>query len=196
MIFLKIFETFVQFYSQYFVDGNRVYFSAKGTSKTASHRDDSKFDRRNSKIRTCACLHSNKSVPNLKARGSSCCLINTYSSEQICAPKKKKLHGLSPRANYTDRATAACRRSDCFAHKGCHVVSVTDPYGRIHDFLDRSRYFSIKQLLSCTHEAEWTPFQTHYFFFGSAGNRTLVSGSVARTLTTRPQRRSRLLITH
>jgi hypothetical protein len=24
-----------------------------------------------------------------------------------------KLHGLSPRVNYTDRATAACRRSDC-----------------------------------------------------------------------------------
>jgi hypothetical protein len=27
--------------------------------------------------------------------------------------KKPKLHGLSPRANYTDRATAACRRSNC-----------------------------------------------------------------------------------
>jgi hypothetical protein len=26
---------------------------------------------------------------------------------------KNKLHGLSLRANYTDRATAACRRSDC-----------------------------------------------------------------------------------
>jgi hypothetical protein len=26
---------------------------------------------------------------------------------------KTKLHGLSPRANYTDRATAACRRSYC-----------------------------------------------------------------------------------
>jgi hypothetical protein len=26
---------------------------------------------------------------------------------------KTKLHGLSPRANYTDRATAACRRCDC-----------------------------------------------------------------------------------
>jgi hypothetical protein len=26
---------------------------------------------------------------------------------------KEKLHGLSPRANYTDRATAACRQSDC-----------------------------------------------------------------------------------
>jgi hypothetical protein len=60
--------------------------------------------------------------------------------------KKKKLNGLSPRANYTDRATAACRRSECqlFADRGCHVVSVTDPYGRILGFLDRSRYFSIK----------------------------------------------------
>jgi hypothetical protein len=26
---------------------------------------------------------------------------------------KKILHGLSPRANYTDRATTTCRRSDC-----------------------------------------------------------------------------------
>jgi hypothetical protein len=26
---------------------------------------------------------------------------------------KTKLRGLSPRANYTDRATADCRRSDC-----------------------------------------------------------------------------------
>jgi hypothetical protein len=26
---------------------------------------------------------------------------------------KTKLHGLSPQANYTDRATAACRRSEC-----------------------------------------------------------------------------------
>jgi hypothetical protein len=27
--------------------------------------------------------------------------------------QKNKLHGMSPRANYTDRAIAACRRSDC-----------------------------------------------------------------------------------
>jgi hypothetical protein len=31
-----------------------------------------------------------------------------------------------------------------FADKGCHVVSVTGPYGSILGFLDRSRYFSIK----------------------------------------------------
>jgi hypothetical protein len=52
-----------------------------------------------------------------------------------------------------------------FCGLGCNVVSVTDPYGRILSFLDKSRYFSIKLLLGCTHEAEWTPFQTHYFFF-------------------------------
>jgi hypothetical protein len=49
---------------------------------------------------------------------------------------EENLHGLSPQANYTDRETAADR--------GCHVVSVTDPHGRILCFLDKSRYFSIK----------------------------------------------------
>jgi hypothetical protein len=60
--------------------------------------------------------------------------------------KLTKLHSLSPRANYTDRATAAWRRSDfqLFADRGCHMVSVTDPYSRILGFLDRNRYFSIK----------------------------------------------------
>jgi hypothetical protein len=29
-----------------------------------------------------------------------------------------------------------------FANRGCHVVSVTDPYGRILGFLDRNPYFS------------------------------------------------------
>jgi hypothetical protein len=43
---------------------------------------------------------------------------------------KTKLHGLSPRANYRDRATAACRRSDCqlFADRWCHVVSSLQIY--------------------------------------------------------------------
>jgi hypothetical protein len=35
---------------------------------------------------------------------------------------------MSPRANYTDRVTAACWRSvsQLFADRGCHVVSVTE----------------------------------------------------------------------
>jgi hypothetical protein len=37
-----------------------------------------------------------------------------------------------------------------FADRGCHVVNVTDPYGRILGFLDLSRYFSLKKLLNYT----------------------------------------------
>jgi hypothetical protein len=38
------------------------------------------------------------------------CIIQVIHSLQST---KKKLHRLSPRPNYTDRATAACRRNDC-----------------------------------------------------------------------------------
>jgi hypothetical protein len=53
------------------------------------------------------------------------------------------LRGLSPQANCTYRATAACRQSYCqlFSGRGCHVVGVTHPYDRNLDCLDRSRYF-------------------------------------------------------
>jgi CBS-domain-containing membrane protein len=82
--------------------------------------------------------------------------------------QRNKFRGLSPRANYTDShdilyirtttnkqipwpesASELCRPSDrrlsaklvpTFADGGCHMVSVTDPYGRILGFLDRSRY--------------------------------------------------------
>jgi hypothetical protein len=47
------------------------------------------------------------------------------------------------------------------------MVSTADPYGRI---------------LDCTHEAEWTPFQTHYFSENvvALGIETETSGLVAR----------------
>jgi hypothetical protein len=69
--------------------------------------------------------------------GGTCCLHlqGSYLYET-------KLLGLSPRANYTDRATAATVGEISAKFWGwCHVVSVTDPYGSILDFLDRSRYF-------------------------------------------------------
>jgi hypothetical protein len=61
-----------------------------------------------------------------------------------------------------------------FEDRGCHVVSVTDPYGRILDCLDRSRYF----LLS----SSWVdpvPDSLLVRKPGSAWNRTRTSGSVA-----------------
>jgi hypothetical protein len=56
---------------------------------------------------------------------------------------KNELRGLSPQANYTDRAIAACRRNlaPTFADRGCRVVRTTNPQGFNFDFLDRSRYF-------------------------------------------------------
>jgi hypothetical protein len=45
------------------------------------------------------------------------------------------------------------------------MVSVTDPYGRTLNFIDRSRYFSIKQLLSCTHEGVSGPRSRPTIFF-------------------------------
>jgi hypothetical protein len=50
-----------------------------------------------------------------------------------------------------------------FEDKECQVVSVTDPYGRTSVFQTGAATFSLKYLLNYTHEAEWTPFQTHYF---------------------------------
>jgi hypothetical protein len=51
---------------------------------------------------------------------------------------------------WPESATKLYQPSDCrlsaklvptFADRGCHMVSVTDPYGRILGFLDRSRYY-------------------------------------------------------
>jgi hypothetical protein len=75
-----------------------------------------------------------------------------FSSHPVSQKKNSKLHsmnlqsskteliGLSPRANYTDRATAACRRCYCqlFADRRCCVVRATDPHGRILGFLYQS----------------------------------------------------------
>jgi hypothetical protein len=61
-------------------------------------------------------------------------LTNTPSrSTQGGSSCNHKFRGLSLRANYIDRATAACRRSYCqlLRIEGCCVVSATDPYGRI-----------------------------------------------------------------
>jgi hypothetical protein len=71
-----------------------------------------------------------------------------------------KLHGLSPRANYTDRATAACRRSECqlFADKGFHVVSVTDPYGRILGYIDQPVTVATKKLTAANILKIFPPF--------------------------------------
>jgi hypothetical protein len=46
--------------------------------------------------------------------------------------KQTKLSSLSPPANYTDRATPLVGEVvSYFAGRGCHMISVADPYTRI-----------------------------------------------------------------
>jgi hypothetical protein len=49
-----------------------------------------------------------------------------------------------------------------FADRGCHVVSMMDPYGCILGFSDQSRYFFF-QAAPQLYSREWTLFQTRNF---------------------------------
>jgi hypothetical protein len=95
--------------------------------------------------------------------------------------KKTKLRCLSLRANYTDRRLSA-KLVPTFADRGCHVVSVTDPYGRILSFLDWSRYFFFQVAPQLYSRCRVDPVPDPLLIRTSAstGNRTQASGSVAR----------------
>jgi hypothetical protein len=82
----------------------------------------------------------------------------------------------------SDRRSSAKLRPT-FSGRGCRVVRPTDPHGRILGFLGEAATISSKQLLSCTHEAEWTPLQIHYFSENlvAPGIKPGASGSVIRS---------------
>jgi hypothetical protein len=68
-----------------------------------------------------------------------------------------------------------------FEDSGCKVVSVTDPYGRILGFLDRSRYFFF-QVAPHLNSRVWVdpvPDLLKLIKSASVWNRTRTSGSVA-----------------
>jgi hypothetical protein len=74
-------------------------------------------------------------------------------SQKILSVALLDLKKLKKKTPWFESASELCRPSDrrlsvkwlpTSADRGYHVVSVTDPYGRILGFLDRSRYFSIK----------------------------------------------------
>jgi hypothetical protein len=79
-----------------------------------------------------------------------------------------------------------------FADRDCHVVSVTDPYGRILGFLDRSRciFFQVPPQLHSRGWVDPVPDPLLLRKSGNAGNRTRTFGSVARNSDHWPQRRS------
>jgi hypothetical protein len=60
------------------------------------------------------------------------------------------------------------------------VVSVTDPYGRILGFIDKSRYFLASSSSLVFTRLSGPRSRTTIFFSGSVGNRTRASGFVAK----------------
>jgi hypothetical protein len=92
-------------------------------------------------------------------------------------PKKNtKLRGLSLQANYTDRATSACRRSYCqlLRVEGVAWSAQRIPTAVNVGFLDRSRYF-FSQVAPQLSSRGWVdPIPDHPLLrkSGRAGNRT------------------------
>jgi hypothetical protein len=95
--------------------------------------------------------------------------------------KKTKLHGLSPQANYTDRATAACRRSDCqlVQIEGARWSAWRIPPAVFFRF-SRQEPLLFYQVAPQLYSRGWVdPLPDPLLFFsGSAWNRTRASGSV------------------
>jgi hypothetical protein len=140
--------------------------------------------------------HSGVETMVLKER--SCSAEHRHSRSRLIHSMEKKLaihsviitlRGLSSRANYTDRATSACRRSWCqlLRIQECRVVSAADPRDRILGFLDRSRYFFL-QVAPQLYSRGWVdpvpdPLVAPGIEPGPLDLKT-------RALTTRPQRQS------
>jgi hypothetical protein len=87
-----------------------------------------------------------RDLDQLRRRSQSFQYAYKEAEKFVMHPHKKK-------TPWSESAIELYRQSDrrfsakwlpTFADKGCHVVGVTDPYGRILGFLDRSLYFSTK----------------------------------------------------
>jgi hypothetical protein len=75
------------------------------------------------------------------------CIRETLLSNLVWLDKNKQKNSMvwvRERTIPTERRRLSAKWLPTFAARECHLVSVTDPYGCILDFLDRSRYFSIK----------------------------------------------------
>jgi hypothetical protein len=66
--------------------------------------------------------------------------LSLVSTTEELLGRKSSVSGLEHEVNQVTEAKLATT----FRARGCHVVSVTDPYGRILGFLERSRYYFFK----------------------------------------------------
>jgi hypothetical protein len=79
-------------------------------------------------------------------------LVHTLNANNKQTKLKTRLPQPASELNRPSDRRLLAKSVPTFADRVCQVVNVTDPYGRV----------SFKWLFNCTHEAERTPFQTHY----------------------------------
>jgi hypothetical protein len=95
-----------------------------------------------------------------------------------------KLHGLRPRVNYTDRATAACRRNDCqlVRIEGATWSAWRFPTAVLSRF-SRQEPLLFYQVAPQLYSRGWVdpvPDPLLFFFLVVQGNRTRDSGFAAK----------------
>jgi hypothetical protein len=99
------------------------------------------------------------------------CLVTAYVSAEQTTPWPESVsdHHLS-------------KLVPTFADRGCHVVSVTDPYGRILGFIDRIRYFPFQVAPQLCSRSWVDPVPNPLLIkkSGRAGNQTRTSGYAVR----------------
>jgi hypothetical protein len=135
------------------------------------------------------CRHSSSIIP--QARSYSCSVIGAWfvSRPEYRLSLRIRAVPITPLIDIntpwpesaSDRRLSA-KLVSSFADRWCHVVSMTDPYDGILGFLDRSRYFFF-QVAPQLYSQGWVnpvPDPLLHWTFGTAGNRTRTSGSVAR----------------
>jgi hypothetical protein len=118
-------------------------------------------------------------------------LSHKYREPSKCGRTKKTRNFKEKETQWPESASELYRPSNrrlwsklvpTFADRGCHLVSMTDPYSRILRFLDRSCHFFF-QVAPQLHSRGWVdpvPDPLLLRKSGNPGNRTRTSGSVAK----------------
>jgi hypothetical protein len=101
-----------------------------------------------------------------KCRTSAIHKPTSSTNQQYTKQTNNKLHGLSQRANYTDRATAACRRSECqlLRKEGATWSAWRIPTAVFSVFWAGAAIFISSSSSVVLTRLSGPPCQTHYFF--------------------------------
>jgi hypothetical protein len=112
---------------------------------------------------------------------------NEISKWRLCLPNREKhlnsVTWVHERTIPTEDRRLSAKLVPTFADRWCHVVSsVTDPYGRIFEFLDWGCYFFFEMLPQLYSRSRVDPIPDPVLLriSASTGNRTRASRSVAR----------------